>query len=193
MRYTFHVREIAKKKAESYSCLYVPANEIDLPFFQKKNPKPTQPCIVYPSTRNTAWISTRPALIFTGTTSFIQIYSFISRNRGKFGISTYRYCCQYHESRRSSHESENNKHDNVSTTCKQRAGNDGQYGALRVSLVGGVMAMSTEELTIAIPHFRPNLSAISGRRRVPMTPPAWNNPFIVEIKSVPLLFVSSSK
>lgn len=45
----------------------------------------------------------------------------------------------------------------------------------------------------AIAHLRPNLSATIGRQRVPKNPPVWKRPFIVEMRSVPLLLVARSK
>jgi len=48
-------------------------------------------------------------------------------------------------------------------------------------------------LTTAIAHFLPHLSATVGRRSDPITPPVWKRPFIVEIRSVPLLLVARLK
>jgi hypothetical protein len=45
----------------------------------------------------------------------------------------------------------------------------------------------------AMAHLRPNLSATMGRHKVPRNPPVWNRPFIVEMRSVPLLLVPRLK
>ena len=53
--------------------------------------------------------------------------------------------------------------------------------------------MNVMELTIAMPHLRPYRSEMFGSSKVPTTPPAWNSPLVVEMRSVPFSRVSSSK
>jgi hypothetical protein len=48
-------------------------------------------------------------------------------------------------------------------------------------------------LTTAHAHLRPHLSATVGSSIVPITPPVWNRPFIVDIRSVPSERVARSK
>ena len=40
---------------------------------------------------------------------------------------------------------------------------------------------------------RPNLSATTGRHKVPRKPPVWKRPFMVEMRSVPFFLVARSK
>ena len=56
--------------------------------------------------------------------------------------------------------------------------------------------MTAPEITSSMqetaqPHLRPHLSAIHGSVKVPITPPVWKSPLVVDIRSVPFERVSS--
>ena len=97
-----------------------------------------------------------------------------------------------HERRCTGNEPEGDEHADIDGASHDCPRYDSQDCRLRYKL-GPTRLRKAGVPTTAQAHFLPYLSATVGKHRVPITPPVWNSPFMVDIKSVPSARVARLK